>query len=239
MSNKTFLLRHYDRIDQDPEKCPKEVMRNWNSKDRKEYIFRINPYLCCGNRVEQTTSYIKELDDICFDYVFCSPFLRCIETAIQIMDSTPSNFMSKNIFIDFNLSEIIDTEVDFFVTPLDIKTIYDHSKSYLSDNNSNFKNYTLVDHNTDLKFEESESEEKYEKRISNIVKSLREKYGGNILIVTHGYAIKSFNPSIRKMEHGPLYDITAYATGGNYDNYYKKYLKYKMKYLQLKKSEIN
>jgi hypothetical protein len=38
------------------------------------------------------------------------------------------------------------------------------------------------------------------------------------------------------MEHGPLYDISSKSAGGSY---YQKYLKYKLKYLKLKKMKYN
>ncbi len=234
--SKIYLLRHYDRIDQDPERCPPAEMRKWYSENSKKSLYDVNPYLCAGNRVIDTVRNLAELGGIKFDYVFCSPFLRCIETAIQIMDASPANFTDKKIFIDYCLSEFIDTETDNFKLPLEITTIYEHSKAHLAEKNASFPSYSLVDHNVDLKFDASETEPKYLSRIEKTIKLLRSTYAGNILIVSHGYAIKALDPTIRKMEHGPLYDISSKSAGGNY---YQKYLKYKFKYLKLKKMKYN
>ena len=229
--SKTYLLRHYDRIDQDPERCPLDEARKWNRENSKKPLYNVNPYLCAGDRVNDTVRNLGALEGIKFDYVFCSPFLRCIETVIQLMDASPGNFKDKNIFIDYCLSEFIDTDLDPFKLPLDITTIYEHSKAHLIANNLSYPSYTLVNHNVDLTFSASETEEEYLSRIEKTVKLLRSTCEGNILIVSHGYAIKPFNSSIRKMEHGPLYDITPVTVGGFYD----KYVKYKLKYLQIKK----
>ncbi len=61
--------------------------------------------------------------------------------------------------------------------------------------------YTLVDHNIDLTFSASETEPDYLSIIEKTVKLLRSTCEGNILFVSHGYTIKPFNSSIRKMVH--------------------------------------
>jgi len=230
MSNKIFLLRHYDRIDQDPERCPPAETKRWNSDMRRKPFYNINPYLCSGNRVDQTVRELAEMGDICFDYVFCSPFVRCIETAMQIMKASPDKFRNKNINIDFCLSEFID-EIDPFPMPFNVKDLYTHSKTHLETYNPDYSTFTLVDYNTSLTFADYENMEQYKDRIKSTVGKLRSSHGGNILIVTHAFAIKPFSSSISGMSYGPLYDITTGSVGGNY---YEKYMKYKLKYLKLK-----
>lgn len=215
MSN-IYLVRHLDRIDN--EDCSLEETKLWNSTFRKEYIYQINPYICKSNN--KLELLIKNLGDVKFDHIICSPFLRCVETAILIKNNYP-NITNKEININFNLSELICEDFSFTV-PLNIQDIYLHTKKYLIEHNSDYK---LIDYNTELKFDSYETDEEYNLRIKKAIRDINEKFKGNILIVTHRDALNI------GMKYGFVYNIKLDVLDGGY---YQKYLKYKGKYLKLK-----
>lgn len=215
-----YLVRHLDRIDN--EDCGLEETRLWNSTYRKDYLFQINPYLCkSNNKLKKIMDNLTLQGNPSFDHIICSPFLRCIETAILIKNNYP-NIKDTKININFNLSELV-CEDYLFKMPTDIATIYNHSKKYLE---ANYKDYELNELNIDLKFDDFETDENYEKRIKAILKEIKSKYSGNILIVTHKDALNL------NMKYGEIYKLSESVNldGG----YYQKYLKYKAKYLKLK-----
>jgi broad specificity phosphatase PhoE len=243
------MIRHLDRIDGDD--CSVPEMKLWNSTHRKDPMFKINPYICKSQN--KLSSLVKSLNEngVEINRVFCSPFLRCIETAILLTNSC-DKIKDKTINIDFNLSEFLNEDL-MFTYPVDLKAIYEHSKSYLSANFSD-KPYTLKELKTDLTMESSESEEAYKVRINTEVKFLRNNYEGNILIVTHADAYRQYNSEDKNMKYGEVYELSipvekkeevlvvassdtvekSSEIDSDEGGYYKKYLKYKMKYLKLK-----
>lgn len=240
MSN-TFMIRHLDRIDGDD--CSIQETRIWNSLDSKDNMFVINPYICKSRN--KLASIIDSLNKngVEIDHIFCSPFLRCIETAILLTNSS-NMIKDKTININFNLSEFLNEDL-LFTFPVNLMEIYEHSKQYLEKNFTDIP-YILKDLKTDLTMEASESEQAYNERINAEIKLLRNTYEGNILIVTHADAYRQYNEMDKSMKYGEVYklDISIDKTDTELneklpiesDNggYYKKYLKYKMKYLKLK-----
>jgi len=247
------MIRHLDRIDGDD--CSIQEMKIWNSTHRKDAMFKINPYICKSQN--KLLSLVKSLNDngVEIDRIFCSPFLRCIETAILLTNAS-DKIKDKTINIDFNLSEFLNEDL-MFTFPVDLKAIYEHSKTYLSENFSD-KPYTLKELKTELKMESSESDEAYKARVNTEIKLLRNSYEGNILIVTHADAYRQYNEADKSMRYGEVYElnipieekpkvevilsaekplnesIDKSVIESEEGGYYKKYLKYKMKYLKLK-----
>ena len=224
MNNNVYLIRHLDRIDNDD--CSIDEMRKWNSTHRKEYIFRVNPYICqSNNKLNKLVENLISKGNPEFDHIICSPFLRCIETAILVKNKY-ANIKNKTINIEFNLSEFLCEDFGF-IKPIDIKTVYEHSKSYLA---ANYKDFELNNINTTLMLTEYETDEEYTARIQKVLAEIKSKYSGNILIVSHKDALEL------NMKYGEVYKLNIpeqldeKLKGG----YYNKYLKYKAKYLKLK-----
>jgi broad specificity phosphatase PhoE len=239
------MIRHLDRIDGDD--CSIQEMRLWNSTHRKDKMFQINPYICkSSNKLQSILKSLRE-NGVQIDHIICSPFVRCIETAILVSNNSDL-VKDKTIHIDFNLSEFLNEDL-MFTFPVDIKEIYEHSKSYLASTKFEEGTYTLKDLKTDLIMESSESEVAYKTRVDTEIKSLRGSLAGNILVVTHADAYRQYNSSDKSMKYGEVYElpITPAPTVSTAEpvkekaevkadegGYYEKYLKYKMKYLKLK-----
>ena len=240
--SKTFMIRHLDRIDGDD--CSIKEMRLWNSTHSKDKIFQINPYICKSNNKLQSLLKTLTENGVEINHIVCSPFLRCIETAILVSNNSPL-IKDKTIHIDFNLSEFLNEDL-MFTFPVEIKDIYEHSKSYLASTKFEEGTYTLKDLKTELRMETSESEEAYKVRVDTEIKSLRGSLSGNILVVTHADAYRQYNSSDKSMKYGEVYELpisesekpvkkeTEPEVKADEGGYYEKYLKYKMKYLKLK-----
>lgn len=230
--SKIFMIRHLERIDVD-DASPAEC-RLWGSTHSKDPLFKMNPYIIKSeNKLPKLVSNLNETG-VVIDSVVCSPFLRCIETAVLLVNSS-DKFKDKIINIDFNLSEFLNSDYEFQRFPLDVKEIYEHSKSYIQTSLAG-KEYTLNELNTDLVMHASEEEAAYRARIDKVLKELRSKCSGNILIITHADAYVPYNAARQQMKHGMVYELDIPASEGAGGGYYKKYLKYKMKYLKLKNS---
>jgi broad specificity phosphatase PhoE len=218
-----YIVRHLDRIDEDD--CDIESSRKWNGIDRLQYINKINPYICKTNNKLNKIIVNLNATEPTIDYIICSPFLRCIETAILIKNNY-ANILDKTINIDFNLSEFIVRYYGFTI-PINISEVYEHSKSYLT---SNYSDYLLNELNTELSFDKYETDEEYTERINKVMTDIKLKYSGkNVLVVTHKDALNL------NMRYGEVYKLNEDLTfsGG----YYNEYIKSKSEYLSLKTIE--
>ena len=100
-TNHIYMVRHLERIDSE-EDVTREETEKWN-KIKKEYLNRINPYLQKKTKINKI---VENLEDIHIDHIICSPYLRCIQTAMLIANSTDVNIIDKTINIDYRLGEI-------------------------------------------------------------------------------------------------------------------------------------
>jgi broad specificity phosphatase PhoE len=227
---KMFMVRHLERIDVTNNQSTEEY-KKW-LKQSNDYNYLINPYL----DTEISVSRLGEnLEDIKIDHIICSPYVRCMQTAILIINNLGLNIINKTIHIDYKLGELVD-EAFFFRVPLNIESVYLHSKKYIEEK-FNMLSFTLDDKdNEPLIFTNYESMEEYNKRILDELKVIREKYSGNILVITHADAFKQFNTERKRMEYGRVYKIDLDRLEGGYK---QKYMKYKTKYIELKKKLRN
>ena len=223
---KIFMVRHLERIDYSDNPSSKEF-KEWLSQ-KSDYNYLINPYLDAEISIGRLRENLEEKH---IDHVICSPYVRCIQTAILITNSPDLNIVDKTIHIDYKLGELVN-EIFSFRVPLDVETVYTHSKKYIEEK---FNTITLSldnSNNTPLIFTDYETDEQYDKRILDELTNIRERYSGNILVITHADAYKQFNAERKGMDYGRVYNINL-GVGGSYR---EKYLKYKTKYMELKQN---
>lgn len=224
-SPKMFMVRHLERIDMNQRPSSAEYKEWLSLKDI--YDYKINPYLDKENSVDRL---LENLEEKKINHIICSPFVRCIQTAILIANSKDLEITDKTIYIDYKLGEFVHESFEF-VIPVDISNIYEHSKKYISENFNSLP-FTLNESGIlPLIYREYETDEQYHKRILDELKLIRTTYSGNILVVTHGDAFTNLSPDKKRMEFGKVYKIELPETTGGFR---EKYFKYKMKYLELK-----
>jgi broad specificity phosphatase PhoE len=221
---KIFMVRHLERIDTS-DLPMSSAYKEWIIQ-RNDYNYLINPYLDTEISIGKLVDNLEEKK---IDHIVCSPYVRCIQTAILITNSRDLDIVDKTIHIDYKLGELVD-ESYLFRVPLNVESVYSHSKRYIGEKFNTIR-HTLDDaDNLPLVFDDYETREQYNKRILDELKNIREKYSGNILVVTHADAYKQFNSEKKAMDFGRVYDINLGSVGG----YREKYIKYKTKYLELK-----
>lgn len=223
---KMFMVRHLKRIDITDDQSTKEY-KEWVVQ-KNDYNYLINPHLDVSKEIN-IESLRDNLEEVHIDHIVCSPYVRCIQTAILVVNSPDLDIGDKTIHIDYKLGELVD-ESYLFRVPLNIESVYLHSRKYIEEK-FNTLPHTLNDEgNAPLIFSDFETREQYNKRILDELKNIREKYTGNVLVVTHADAYKQFNTYSKAMEYTKVYKINLEAMGG----YREKYIKYKTKYLKLK-----
>jgi hypothetical protein len=227
-----YMVRHLERIDGDD--GTRDETKEWNSGNKITY--KENPYLI------QRPSIQKIIDNLRgkhIDHIVCSPFLRCIQTAILISNSSEVDIANRNIIINFELGELASIDMGLTL-PLDLEKIYAQSKDYLSKKGIVTEFPFDESHINPLVFAEDETDDQYNLRILNVMRDMFKKLSGNILFVTHSDAVIPFNNG-RRMNYGIIYSIPEEIVGKVEDvdseesTYERKYLKYKNKYLNLKK----
>lgn len=249
MDTNLYLLRHFERID-DSGAINKEMDNNWNKKDSS--IFSHNPYLS-DKAYEQKNieKVVKNIPDIqLIDIIITSPFLRCLQTSLIMMDkiNQKKNESSlepiSNIFVDFGLCEYIDDFIFYDITmPYNLMNIYNNSICYLNEKgiNTPFEIFNYQPNN----ITEYENDESYIKRIRETIKKINECfYGKNILIVSHSYSCMIIDKQKKleyyepiKIEQSILSSSSSSSSSSfnsNATEYKIKYNKYKTKYLELK-----
>lgn len=229
-----FVVRHLKREDQS-----ESLM--WNKTLSKIPEFLNNPMLVLN--IDEDREAKKYIDNVLdktskteFKYIISSPFLRCIQTAELIRQSKEHD----KIFVHFGLSELIDDllfpqfygfgknrlENPFFSSDgMDVNKVFEHTQSYVKDSVP----MQLLEDSVSYNHISYETDKSYDERVRKVMNEIFGKFDGNILIVTHNYALR-WNGN-KSLEYGELYPVTFSMSGGGY---YSKYLKYKQKYLTLK-----
>jgi hypothetical protein len=254
METNIYLTRHLQRID-DTSSYDKTLELKWRNVDEKDIRYKINPYLVdIAKDPKNIQDVLKKIPSKTINVIISSPFLRCIQTSLllrnQINKLKEEDHLEpiKQIHINFGLSEIIDDAIFYPVTtPINIREIFEFSKDYLSANEGLSPDILLESecipeiYDDEIDFKKTPEDEKYRVRIKQTLHKIYEKYSGqNILIVTHADSGIIF-PPFKKLDytdhrviHVNPKDIT--QSGGLSNNFKSKYLKYKNKYLLLKKS---
>jgi broad specificity phosphatase PhoE len=170
--------------------------------------------------------------------IFCSPFMRCMESAILI-----ANILNKKeVYIDYGLSEYC-AEMFFPLNdmPIDINKIYENSLyrihcNYDENECSDDKKVVFVNNTPGDKFLNDTSQYAYTKRINdtllNIMGTCEKEY---IIIVTHSDAYRLYNAEKELMAYKKMYKVSldpsaTLLAGGGVD-----LIDYKEKYTNLKK----
>ena len=109
-----FITRHFDKITT-VKNGKHSTCFTQNEIDTFDKIFiknkniYLNPFIC-DDTFERVYQIYKTLDGLQIDMIICSPFLRCIQTALDIVNFTKNNnyinIIDKNIYIDYGLSAI-------------------------------------------------------------------------------------------------------------------------------------
>ncbi|XP_010512366.1 PREDICTED: uncharacterized protein LOC104788316 [Camelina sativa] len=196
-----IVMRHGDRLDRSESLWTSKAERPWDpplAQGGKDRAFRT------GQRIRSQIGFP-------IHRVFVSPFLRCIQTAYEVVAALsavgldPKAMSSKDVLcmdntklkvsIEFGLCEVLNTScMDSEVVPKDGK--FDFK---ISDLEAMFPKGT-VDSNVDMVCTElpqwGESSEGFKDRYFNTVKTLAEKYPSeNLLLVTHwgGVSVALYN----------------------------------------------
>lgn len=242
MSNNIYLTRHLPRVDAGLEITTLEMIRNWTTIDSKDINNKHNPYLSdnIGSNIATLTG---NLTDKNIDVIISSPFLRCIQTALKIKESLPK---ITKIYIDYGLSELI-TDYDFNLSndSFDIEAIYQHSLTKLSEQEKSYlqllnRTPNTVQNENDNDYVSDYPYPRYYTRITDTVRRINDTHTDkNILLVSHAYSSNAYQkPDLKYSEVLEIVSRVPGSGGGkeSEDETYKiKYLKYKMKYLELKK----
>ncbi|KAF2607474.1 hypothetical protein F2Q68_00045149 [Brassica cretica] len=174
-----IVMRHGDRMDRFEPLWASTAERPWDPPlihDGKVRAFHT------GQRISSHVAFP-------IHRVFVSPFLRCIQTAVEVvagLSAVPSIDNSKlKVAIEFGLCEILNSlAIKSNVAPKDGK--FDFS---ISDLEAMFPEGTM-DHNVDMVYKElpqwGESAEGFRERYVNTLKVLAQKYPSeNLLLITH------------------------------------------------------
>jgi broad specificity phosphatase PhoE len=265
-----YIVRHFDKVTTRKDgKFPscfteKEIKFYNDNEYNVNRDILINPYIC-NDTNKRVINIAAKLKDLKFDYIISSPFLRTIQTALdlinfKIKDEYVIDIKHRELFVDFGLSAIFK-ELNFphgleKPTSININSIYKNSIEFIYTKDKKRKKYShnnikLLNHNEKLALYRKED---YATRIFETFKNLQkcsEYRGKNILIVTHGASLtKWYGDTVDKMYQqidfliGDVYklenlDLTEKPQ--KYQNppldYKEKYIKYKTKYLMLGKNK--
>jgi broad specificity phosphatase PhoE len=242
MSNNIYLTRHLPRVDAGLQITSLEMTRKWAS-DSSDINNKHNPYLSdnIGSYIDTLTGNLVDKN---INVIISSPFLRCIQTALKIKELTPK---ITKIYIDYGLSELIsDFDFDLTNDSLDIEAIYQHSLTKLSEEEKSYlevlnRTHSTIQNENENDFVSEYPYPKYYSRIRNTVDRINDtNTDKNILLVSHAYSSNTYQKPDLAYSQVVKIEPTASsssASGGNSDDkdFKMKYLKYKMKYLELKK----
>ena len=159
--------------------------------------------------------------------IFCSPFLRCMETANII--STLLGIESINI--NFNLSELCTGVLMPWYIPefdngtgVNINNIYENSLKRINEKHIDISKFTLM-HSDSLRIINDNESGSYEKRIYECLEYLYHNTDKQfILIITHSDSLRQFAGT--GMDFYKKYEITDKFTKLLSGGYFKKFNKY-------------
>jgi broad specificity phosphatase PhoE len=221
-----YISRHLQRVDDIKSNNKQQII--WDTQDSKNIEFKINPYLSDKAYEPYNIDKIINAFPACnIDIIITSPFLRCIQTSFILLDrinelKTINKLKLINkILVNFKLSEIVN-ECMFPIEkiPLNIQDIYDFSIKNIKTSN---KLLDLYESTNCYIYDETDND--YYKRIKQAINEIKSQFPGkNILIVTHSDSGKIF---INK-------DLSYLQIIKIPDDFMRKYLKYKNKYLNIK-----
>ncbi|CAH2063386.1 unnamed protein product [Thlaspi arvense] len=205
-----LMMRHGDRIDQFQPLWLDSAPRPWDPplvQDGMVRAFR------AGQRIRSQIRFP-------IHRVFVSPFIRCVQTASEVIaalsavDFDPNATSSKDVLsidkstlkvsIEFGLSEMLNTiAIKPEIAPKDWRFDF-----IISDLEAMFPD-GMVDRNVDPVYKEmpqwEETVEACTERFLNVVKTLADKYPSeNLLLVTHGEGVRTTFASIKGVD---VYDV--------------------------------
>ena len=244
MSNNIYLTRHLPHVDAGLSITSSEMVRKWATIDSKDINNKHNPYLS-DNISSNIDTLTGNLTDKNIDVIISSPFLRCIQTALKIKESSPK---ITKIYIDYGLSELI-TNYDFTLSndSFDIEAIYQDSLTKLSEQEKSYlqllnRTPNTIQNENDNDYVSDYPYPRYYTRITDTVRRINDtNTDKNILLVSHAYSSNAYQKL--DLAYSQVVEIVSRTPGGggkeSEDETYKmKYLKYKMKYLELKKLKL-
>jgi|UniRef100_A0A914QSX0 broad specificity phosphatase PhoE len=164
-----WVVRHGERVD--------KIDPNWH-KTAPRGAWDDPPITDKG--IQQAKEVGKRLQDEQIDYIFCSPFVRCLQTATAIVGELKTNAKLK-LFVEPGFCET------FCVTQFPPGCLT--AKELVS-------NYELIDPEYEhflKEFLPEDDEYVCERRIRKTIESILEKYTGNILIISHGSPIAAIH----------------------------------------------
>jgi broad specificity phosphatase PhoE len=228
-----YIVRHFDkvtsRIDGNFPSCftEEEIQFYYDNKYDTNPNILINPYIC-DNTKDRVLSITQNLSGIKFDYVISSPFLRAMETALDLINFKIKgeyviDIEHRELFVDFGLCAIFK-EFKFppglkLPTSININTIYKNSLKFIHMNDKKRKAYehnniTLIKNVVSMKIT---SNDDYATRFFETFTNLQkcpEYAGKNILVVTHGASLtKWYGETVDKMyqqirfKYGSVYKL--------------------------------
>ncbi|ESQ44034.1 hypothetical protein EUTSA_v10006148mg [Eutrema salsugineum] len=205
-----LMMRHGDRIDKVEPLWLDTAARPWDPPLVHDGIVRA---FRTGQRIRSQIQFP-------ILRVFVSPFIRCIQTASEVIaalsavDFDPNAVSSKDVLsvdksklkvsIEFGLSEMLNTiAIKPEIAPKDGKFDF-----MISDLEAMFPD-GMVDHNVDPVYKEmpqwEETVEGCTDRFLNLVKTLADNYPSeNLLLVTHGEGVRTTFANFKDVD---VYDV--------------------------------
>lgn len=198
-----FITRHFDKITTIKNgqhfKCFTNIEIDlFNNKFIKDKNIYLNPFIC-DNTYDRVEQIYETLDGYKIDMIFCSPFLRCIQTALDIVNFTKNNkyinIIDKTIYIDFGLSAIFkEFKLPSTMTQpknIFINDIYNFSTHFIDNYDNKRKKYLFTKIELfDDTFKKLNSSENFSERFYNTFVRLQNIFKNkHILIITHGASL--------------------------------------------------
>lgn len=254
-----YIVRHFDKVTaRNRGKFP----NCFSAKERKKYNdnnygknpkILINPYICNGTS-KRVISVASALRDVTIDYVISSPFLRTIQTALDLInfkigDDFIIDIKNREVYVDYGLSECFKY-INFLEDKpvnINVENIYRESIEFIYANdlkrrNYKYKNVSSINENPLI----LEKKESCSRRFFETFKKIQEcsKFmGKNILIVTHGASLSNwYSSNTVFFNYGDVFmikNLEAKPQKIEIPKFEQKYIKYKTKYLMLKKNDKN
>jgi broad specificity phosphatase PhoE len=164
-----WVVRHGERIDKvNPEWIKTAPRGAWDDPPLTE------------KGLNQAKEVGKRLREEEIDYIFCSPFIRCLQTATALVGELKDNAKLK-LFVEPGFVEDLSI-TQFPPGCLPAKDLHNEFKIVDPEYDSFLKEYLPED-----------NEYVCEKRIRQTIENLLDKYPGNVLIISHGSPIAAIH----------------------------------------------